>query len=283
MYDNTIVCGNCGTIGHVYKNCNHPITSYGVIVVKICFDRDLRILFPKYLLVQRKDSLAYVEFIRGKYNLENKTYILKLLSNMTEAERQRLTNCHDFETLWKQLWQVKNCSSHYKEFNESRQRFMTLKKGYYLRNTNGVQYLFNLDSGLGSTKAGLKETEWGFPKGRRNVNESDIACAMREFHEETGIPSKHIAYLNTVKPFEEVFCGSNYVRYKHVYFAAVLRKNTLPQNETIGYSCKEIKRTQWFNYDDVMNRLPETNVERRELFRRVHQVIEDNLYSLNYF
>jgi 8-oxo-dGTP pyrophosphatase MutT (NUDIX family) len=283
MFDNTIICGNCGAVGHVYRSCNHPITSYGIIAVKICFDRDLRILFPKYLLVQRKDSLSYVEFVRGKYNLENKNYILKLLTNMTDMERQRLATCPDFETLWKQLWQVKSCSSHYKEFNESRQRFMTLKKGYYLRNADGEKYFIDLDFCLKSTKAGLMETEWGFPKGRRNVNESDIACALREFHEETGIPCKHIAYLQTVKPFEEVFCGSNYVRYKHVYFTAVLRKNTLPQSATIGHSCKEIKRTQWYSYEEVMNRLPENNIERRQLFRRVHQIIEDNLYSLNNF
>ena len=282
MYDNTIICGNCGSVGHVYRSCNHPITSYGVIAVKICYDRDMHVLFPKYLLVQRKDSLSYVEFIRGKYNLENKNYILKLLTNMTETERQRLATCPDFETLWKQLWQVKSCNSHYKEYNESRQRFLTLKKGYYLRNGES-KYFFNLDMCLQSTKAALKETEWGFPKGRRNVNESDIACALREFHEETGISTKYIAYLNTFKPFEEVFCGSNYVRYKHVYFTAVLRKNTLPQSATFGHCCKEIKRTQWFSYEDVLNRLPEGNVERRELFRRVHQVIEENLYSLNNF
>jgi 8-oxo-dGTP pyrophosphatase MutT (NUDIX family) len=282
MYDNTIICGNCGAVGHVYRNCNHPITSYGVIAVKICYDRDMHILFPKYLLVQRKDSLSYVEFIRGKYSLENKNYILKLLTNMTDTERHRLATCPDFETLWKQLWQVKSCNSHYKEYQESRQRFMTIKKGYYLRNGES-KYFINLDICLQSTDAALKETEWGFPKGRRNVNESDIACALREFQEETGISTKFIAYLNTFKPFEEVFCGSNYVRYKHVYFTAVLRKNTLPYSAATGHCCKEIKRTQWFSYEEVLNRLPEGNIERRELFRRVHQLIEENLYSLNNF
>ena len=29
--------------------------------------------------------------------------------------------------------------------------------------------------------------EWGFPKGRRNMHESDLDCAKREFEEETGI------------------------------------------------------------------------------------------------
>ena len=30
------------------------------------------------------------------------------------------------------------------------------------------------------------DTEWGFPKGRRNYQEDDRKCALREFEEETG-------------------------------------------------------------------------------------------------
>jgi ADP-ribose pyrophosphatase YjhB (NUDIX family) len=30
------------------------------------------------------------------------------------------------------------------------------------------------------------EPEWGFPKGRRNYQEKDYECAVREFCEETG-------------------------------------------------------------------------------------------------
>ena len=33
---------------------------------------------------------------------------------------------------------------------------------------------------------GPSEKEWGFPKGRRNFQEKDIVCGIREFEEETG-------------------------------------------------------------------------------------------------
>ena len=36
------------------------------------------------------------------------------------------------------------------------------------------------------------EAEWGFPKGRRNYQETDFECALREFSEETGYSIKNI-------------------------------------------------------------------------------------------
>ena len=35
------------------------------------------------------------------------------------------------------------------------------------------------------------EPEWGYPKGRRNYQEKDLHCALREFEEETGYPKHH--------------------------------------------------------------------------------------------
>ena len=68
-----IICINCGYSGHTSKNCNFPITSFGIIAYKI-FKHNVF-----YLMVQRKDSLCYTEFIRGKYDVKNIKYIRKLL------------------------------------------------------------------------------------------------------------------------------------------------------------------------------------------------------------
>jgi hypothetical protein len=69
---NTILCANCGGVGHIYKSCNHPVISYGVICYQMFYDLDTNSIYPKYLMVQRKDSLNYVEFIRGKYDVQNR-------------------------------------------------------------------------------------------------------------------------------------------------------------------------------------------------------------------
>ena len=52
-------CNNCGSDGHLYRNCKLPVLSYGIL----CFTDEHNIL-----MIQRKDSLSYIEFIRGKYS-----------------------------------------------------------------------------------------------------------------------------------------------------------------------------------------------------------------------
>lgn len=266
---NMIMCANCGGLGHIYRTCNHPTISYGFICYKIINKK------PMYLMVQRKDSLSYVEFMRGKYELENKQYIMRLFSNMTEEERNRLRR-NNFVELWNEMWckgdelGTKNFN---KEFVEAQEKFSLINKGYYIKSSDKLA-LININYMLENTKSEYEETEWGFPKGRRNVNENDICCALREFTEETGFNSESLALCWHMKPYEEIFSGTNKKRYKHVYYIA----------EYIGYddnqsnpSCKEIKNVKWFNYEDSQDKIRDINIERKELLKRLNQIILKNL------
>lgn len=101
------------------------------------------------------------------------------------------------------------------------------------------------------------ETEWGFPKGRRNINETDLTCAIREFNEETSIPVKHIRIAKNINPIDEVFSGSNKVRYKHVYFIACYtneRHYKRTYNPNNKMQVREIKNAEWFKYHDAQKK-----------------------------
>jgi 8-oxo-dGTP pyrophosphatase MutT (NUDIX family) len=270
-----VLCANCGCMGHIYKNCNHPIISYGIICYKLIYDEELNGIYPKYLMIQRKDSLSYVEFIRGKYSIKAKKYIMDMFSLMTNEERKGL-GAYTFDRLWQELW-CKNITddnkSFSKEYKEACDKFNMLKKGYYVR--NGVEMtFFSIEYILRCTSSQYNETEWGFPKGRRNINEGDVSCALREFREETGIPTKSVHLSSHLKPLEEVFSGSNKVRYKHVYYIAKMNDDgdvvIDPMNKQ---QCKEIRNIKWFNYTQAQSKIRETNVERKELFRRLNQLI----------
>ena len=67
--------------------------------------------------------------------------------------------------------------------------------------------LFNLESLIPSSTTNWIEPEWGFPKGRRNFQENDLQCAIREFSEEPIL--NKISIIKNLIPFDEIFTGSN--------------------------------------------------------------------------
>ena len=67
-------CNNCGKRGHLYKECKLPVTSCGNIVFRVDNDE------PEILMIQRKDSLCYIDFVRGKYDIQNINYIQTLIN-----------------------------------------------------------------------------------------------------------------------------------------------------------------------------------------------------------
>ena len=70
MSDN--YCNNCGKQGHLYHQCKLPITSNGIIAFRINNNN------IEYLMICRKDSLGYIDLLRGKYNLYDKNYLLEI-------------------------------------------------------------------------------------------------------------------------------------------------------------------------------------------------------------
>lgn len=279
-----VQCCNCGGYGHVYKTCNHPVISYGIICYKADYDNKTNSIYPNYLLVQRKDSLSYVEFIRGKYEVNNRDYILKLFCNMITEERIRIKN-NDFDYLWNLMWcrtlhlPEENTRNFNKEYKDAKYKFELIKKGIKMILINKDVILFNLDYILDNTKSEYDETEWGFPKGRRNINEDDLNCALREFKEETGIPLKNIRICRNIKPLEEIYTGSNKIRYKHIYWIATyIPEDNLNQDYSYydplnKIQAKEVKDVQWFNYKEAQEKIRDHNIERKELFKRLNTII----------
>ena len=215
MTDN--YCNNCGKQGHIYNQCKMPITSIGIIAFRFSLGQ------PEYLMIRRKDTLGFIDFMRGKYFVNHKFYLINMLKQMTNDEKECLRTL-DFDRIWNKLWGTSKLSSQYKyEENISKVKFNALRAGVHCNNE--VYNLHQLidESNIHGT---WTEPEWGFPKGRRNYQENDYNCAVREFQEETGIDSSNIVILQNVSPYEETFTGSNYKSYKHKYLLTYIQ-NTL--------------------------------------------------------
>lgn len=225
---NYAMCTNCGCKGHLLKSCVRPTTSCGVICV-----RDQGIGDPLVLVVQRKDSFAFVEFMRGKYRLSDAGYVRSLFEGMTHSEREGVRFL-EFSELWTELWNGFSKSKNKHEYENARCKFTSLREGVHVKGK-----LCSISTLVDET-VGRDSPEWGFPKGRRDSGgESDLECALREMREETGISGGQMN-LNG-KVYEETFRGTNGVMYRHVYFLAFLAD----PNAKFDNLDKEIKQAAW--------------------------------------
>ena len=255
-------CGNCGKEGHIYRRCLSPIMSLGIILYKMDKGK------IKYLMVQRRDTLGFVEFMRGKYNLENEKYIYELFKIMTENERLNILS-YEFDILWENLWMNKNLKKFHNEYNNSKKKFNMLKKGVVINDET-----ISLNSIHSKIEVLYQEPEWGFPKGRRNLKEGDLDCAKREFEEESGYRKSEYMIDNYIEPVEELFSGTNNIRYKHIYYIAESKKNiNLCINKDNFNQVTEISNIRWFSYDDSLKVIRDYNQEKKDVLKIINGLL----------
>jgi 8-oxo-dGTP pyrophosphatase MutT (NUDIX family) len=124
------------------------------------------------------------------------------------------------------------------------------------------------------------ETEWEFPKGRRNYKEKDLDCALREFEEETGILSSKLNIIENVLPFEETFIGTNHKSYKHKYFLAYLNDNNYENDNLNGFQITEVSKLEWKTIDKCLESIRPYSLEKKNLIININKVLEEyRLYS----
>lgn len=297
-----IYCGNCGKRGHVYKECYMPIISLGLICMKfdninigniIKKNRIDKWIFNKFiinnlllnekvrnyvnnnmkfLLVRRKNTISFIEFIRGNYPLDDYNYIKNTFQNMTKEEF-KLVQTQTIDQLWQYLWSGKD-DNHKKEYEITTEKYYKLKKGIEI---NGK--IYDLEYIFKNVKSNWDETEWEFPKGRRNIKESDIDCANREFMEETDFKLGEYQILDA-KPIDEIFTASNSTRYQHRYYLAQIETDKQPElNDDNIHQQIEIGDIRWFSFSEAMDKIRDYNIERKEVLRRVYNFIYYHIYN----
>ena len=129
---NELICNNCGLKGHVYKGCKAPVTSYGNIIYKLVDS------IPYILMIQRKDSLCYIEFLRGKYDIYNINYIQILIDKCNIEEKKNILE-KSFNILWKELWLIDKENKSYlnnSDYKKGYEKFNKLSKGFLYQKTN---------------------------------------------------------------------------------------------------------------------------------------------------
>ena len=265
MNKNTNICNNCGKQGHSFHQCKLPITSYGIIV----FRRNESGL--QFLMLRRKDSFGYIDFIRGKYSPYNIYQIQNIVNEMSTEEKHRLLN-EPFEELWKNMWGEISISQYKNEEITSYKKMELIKNGVILNDKT-----VTLREIIENSTTNWTETEWEFPKGRRNFKERDLDCALREFEEETGISSTKLTLVENLLPFEEIFIGTNHKSYKHKYFLALINESEEYLN---NFQLSEVSKLEWKTIDKCLEAIRPYNLEKKNLITNINKVLEEyRLYS----
>lgn len=277
------ICGNCGKVGHKYKHCNYPIMSYGIICINYCNNINKLLknknknnnenkLDIKYLMMKRRHTIGFSDFVRGKYSLlnsKNIQYLKKLIDIMTISEKELITKL-TFEELWKELWVLEiTIKNRMKEYNKSETLFNKLTNGFTYK---GIK--LNLQQLVNESTTNWIETEWGFPKGRRNFNENNITCARREFTEETGIQNGDYELIE-LDPISETLIGTNYNRYKFIYYIAQTNKIELTLSKNNVHQLTEVGGLKWMTFEEASSAIRFYNQDKIKMLNKLN-------YTLNF-
>jgi len=263
MLKNTNICNNCGKQGHQFHQCKLPITSYGIILFRIT-SKGLQ-----YLMIRRKDSFGYIDFIRGKYAPYNIHQLTTAINEMSTSEKERILK-YSFDKLWIDMWGDECYSQYRNEESISSKKFEIIKNGISINNK-----IIDLKMLVEQSKTNWTETEWEFPKGRRDYKERDLDCALREFVEETGFSVDKIKIIENVTPFEEIFMGTNHKSYKHKYFLACLDDviNDPDNNKLTNYQKSEVSKIEWKSIDECLSSIRPYNLEKKKLITTIDRIL----------
>ncbi|NBU33982.1 NUDIX domain-containing protein [bacterium] len=298
-----VYCVNCGEKGHIIRDCNGPITSFGIIAFKVVncpedeeYDKNAALddiivqqsgsekyYFPKYnneypkikfLMIQRKDTMGYTDFVRGKYtNSETlgEEIIKVCLNEMTRQEKKNLLT-KTFDQIWSELWINHDSKCFKNEYEHAKKKYLQLD----------IQKLVK------SSHSSFDFQEFGFPKGRRNMKETNISCAEREFYEETGYDNTSYDFIKNYPTIQEEFVGTNGVHYRHIYYLVKMKQNVSPPkiDTTNKIQTGEVQNIGWLTLDECMLLIRPYDTAKKSVIRNVYYDIlqmKNNFVCSNFY
>ena len=230
-------------------------------------------------MIQRKHSLNYVEFIRGKYNINNLKKLVNCFELMSKDEIQKIKN-NEFDYLWNDLWkETSNHKLYQKEYKKSKKLFNNLKNSDLLDKLLEITPIYDTP-------------EWGIPKGRRNFFEKNIDCAIREFSEETSMKENNHIILKNLYSVQENYIGTNGLNYKHIYYLSITSSdNTIDYENTCFENINnEIGNIGWFSWDEAVKKIRPYYKSKIELLNKIFlfilnvylEIIKDRKNIINF-
>ena len=228
------------------------IRSYGIILVKNYQTT------PEYLLVCRKSTYCYVDYLLGKYNEKKIEYLNFMIENMTVQERENILT-RPYPELWNELYSSTRPASG-SFFNYVMSKFLRMSATFHIHHKS-LPKLY-------------KYPEWGFPKGRLNHREDPLDCAMRELFEETRISPSMYEIETSILPYEEKYVGTNGIGYRNFFFVAFSKpgcEGFIDQSNNA--QTREIGSIEWMNFEQAMCCFRCLEPSKKQLLREIDTAV----------
>ncbi|AYV77232.1 MAG: NUDIX hydrolase [Barrevirus sp.] len=243
----------------------------------------------KFLLMRRKHTLGFLEFVRGRYAVDNIDGIIFLFKQMT-PEEIKLIATKPFDYLWDAIWGNKiNKTVYHGEYVMSKEKYSKLKNDE--DNTSNSSSNSNSNNSIANNNfLNLKFytdnvvpvwnfAEWGFPKGRRNMKERNVDAAIREFQEESGFDELNDDFilLDNIEPIEETLIGTNGINYRHIYYVAISTSDRVPAvDPTNKVQMDEVGDIKYMNYEETIKIVRAHHTDRQKIITQIY------MYFINY-
>jgi 8-oxo-dGTP pyrophosphatase MutT (NUDIX family) len=190
------------------------------------------------LAINRRYTYAFVDFLYGRYSKRDGNALTRLIDNMTVSEALDIMSL-DFPRMWYRVWLDAPKKDYYEK------RLACFKMEYLSDNGAKLKKIIRGAHPMGTPR-------WEIPKGhKRDRDESDIMCAMREFKEETGICKRDYRIVpDAQRKMKYISTG---VEYTHIYFVAICARNVTPERLSLRQPglVAEASLSRWLTIADL--------------------------------
>lgn len=225
--------------------------SFGII----CAKYNIKTNKIEFLLVKKRVSYAYMDFLLSCHKISSERSdsikLLYLFNRMTSDEKLDILSL-DVRKIWYRCWLNNPEGSSFENYDTKYyKKYMIFKKNF--------ENNFLVDNGVMLRKLINKSDSinnlWEIPKGRPDLQESNLNCAIREFYEETGVSPDNLKILHEI-PFTNNFYDSN-ILYSNNFYLAILLNNSEWNSRKFHLNyyntsqISEISDISWFDLDKI--------------------------------
>jgi 8-oxo-dGTP pyrophosphatase MutT (NUDIX family) len=244
--------------------------SYGIA---LCRNNPVQNNRFEILMIKRRVSYQFFNFVVGKYKPANDSDLIRLFSGMSYYEKMDIISLR-FDILWHRIWRnnpikkydmkhfyVSDCGEQTDQSKIYHQKRNKFENNFFPDNGKRLRNLIN--------QSEHSDTLWEIPKGAKHKNESQIEGAVREFFEETNIEESKFRILYDIEPIVNTIIdeGVTYIQY---YYIAVPKCNL---NIKINYNnydqISEIEDIKWVSYEELNFIYLNKNNKLKELFKSI--------------